>query len=481
MKTNQLCKRNVYMKTFQLLVLIFFLVSKAYAIILNDKGMISETSVTRVIHVKQKQDILDAIKYANQQHLKISISAVQHSQGGQTLVQNGLVLDMLPFNHVIGLNQNEGQITVEPGITWRQLQKIINHYHLSIGVMQSSNIFTVGGSMSVNAHGLDFRLSPFINTIVSLHMILANGKKVTVSRNENPELWKSVIGGYGLLGVISDVTLQLVPNVEMKSNIQLININDLNKIFFSEILPNSDNTLFLGRLSMAPGREFLKSMLLMSFSNTNAITKSQKLTNPENRDFIVTPLFNWSRRSDRGKTIVWQLEKSIFFKKYKNKYFTRNNAMGFAIDFAVNHHEKNHADWLQEYYLPPDKLTEFIDYLREIAMQNHINLLNGTIRYVKGDDVTLLSYGKKPAFSIVLYFDQELSNARVDQSKQWTQKLIKKAEELGGNYYLPYQLFATKDQFKKGYPKYKEFLKVKQEYDPNSLFSNNFYATYLNG
>lgn len=475
-----LYKRKVYMKTFQLFVLIIFLVPKAYAIILNDKGMISETNVTRVIHVKEKQDILEAIKFANQQHLKISISAVQHSQGGHTLIQNGIVLDMLPYNHVLNIDKEKMQVTIEPGITWRNLQKILNSYHLSIGVMQSSNIFTVGGSMSVNAHGLDFRLSPFINTVVSFHLILANGQSLEVSRNKNPELWRSVIGGYGLLGVISDVTLQLVPDSKLKSAIRLIDIADLNNIFFNEIFPNNNDVLLLGRLSIAPGEEFLKSMLLITFSNTGVIPKTfQKLNNPESMDFIVTPLFNWSRYSDVGKDKIWKLEKFVFDKKYQNKYITRNNAMGFAIDFAANHHQENHADWLQEYYLPPDKLTEFIAFLRKIIIKNHINLLNGTVRYVQGDTQSILSYGKKPTFSVVLYFDQELSDIKVNQAKQWTQSLIDKAQSLGGNYYLPYQPFATKEEFRKGYPEYKKFVKIKHRYDPTSLFSNNFFMNYL--
>jgi decaprenylphospho-beta-D-ribofuranose 2-oxidase len=480
MAADQYREKKFFNKTIQFFILIFFLVSNAHAVILNDKGMISETNVVRSIHIKQTQDIFYAIKLANQQNLKISISAVQHSQGGQTLIQDGIVLDMLPYNHVLNINKEKMQIIVEPGITWRKLQKIINSYHLSIGVMQSSNIFTVGGSMSVNAHGLDFRLSPFINTVVSFHLILANGKTIEVSRNKNPELWKSVIGGYGLLGVISDVTLQLVPDTELKSNIQLINIEDLNKIFFNEIIQKNNNKLLLGRLSIAPGKELLKSMLLITFSDTCIVsTTHQKLSDPENMDFIITPLFNWSRHSDIGKNKVWNLEKFVFNKKYDNKSITRNNAMGFAIDFAVNHHEKNHADWLQEYYLPPEKLTEFIDYLRAIVIKNQINLLNGTIRYVQSDTQTILSYSKKPTFSIVLYFDQELSNTKVNQAKKWTQNLIEKAQSLGGNYYLPYQRFATKEQFRKGYPGYKDFIKIKERYDPKSLFSSNFFVDYL--
>ena len=62
---------------------------------------------------------------------------------------------MLSFNKILRYDPNKRLVTVEPGITWAMLQNKINKDNLAIRVMQSSNIFTVGGSISVNAHGRD--------------------------------------------------------------------------------------------------------------------------------------------------------------------------------------------------------------------------------------------------------------------------------------------------------------------------------------
>jgi decaprenylphospho-beta-D-ribofuranose 2-oxidase len=48
-----------------------------------------------------------------------------------------------------------------------------------------------------------------------------------------------------------------------------------------------------------------------------------------------------------------------------------------------------------------------------------------------------------------------------------------------GRYYLTYQDFATREQFEAAYPNYKGFLKIKQQYDPESRFTNKFYQAYL--
>lgn len=93
------------------------------------------------------------LQEANSKHIPITIMGKQHSQGGQSLSPNAIALDMLPFNKVLGIDRKKKQVTVQSGIIWSDLQKYINQYNLAVKSMQSPNIFTVGGSMSVNAHG----------------------------------------------------------------------------------------------------------------------------------------------------------------------------------------------------------------------------------------------------------------------------------------------------------------------------------------
>ncbi|XVN42793.1 MAG: FAD-binding protein [Candidatus Rickettsia vulgarisii] len=72
--------------------------------------------------------------------------------GGQALLENGIFLNMLTFNQV-KYNADRQTVTVQAGVTWKKVQEILAHYGRSIKIMQSDNIFTVGGSVSVNVHG----------------------------------------------------------------------------------------------------------------------------------------------------------------------------------------------------------------------------------------------------------------------------------------------------------------------------------------
>ena len=52
------------------------------------------------------------------------------------------------------------------------------------------------------------------------------------------------------------------------------------------------------------------------------------------------------------------------------------------------------------------------------------------------------------------------------------------AQSLGGSFYLPYQLSATRAQIEKSYPEFDKFLELKKKYDADLLFTSEFYKKY---
>jgi len=73
--------------------------------------------------------------------------------GGQTSFTDSMHLDLSQFNQILNFDRENKLITVQTGISWRKVIEFIDQYDLSVMVMQSYADFTVGGSLSVNAHG----------------------------------------------------------------------------------------------------------------------------------------------------------------------------------------------------------------------------------------------------------------------------------------------------------------------------------------
>src|SRR6516162_473285 len=172
----------------------------------NDVSRLNPTEVREVIQVTSEQHVRETLAFAAVHHLKVSMAGKKHSQGGHTSINGGIVLDMTAFSHILHLDQDTKVITVESGVTWGQIQDYVNPYGLAVEVQQSSNIFTVGGSL---AHGRDPRFGPVIETVKSLRVMNAAAEIPNVSRLENSELFSLVIGGYGLFGVVLTADIQL--------------------------------------------------------------------------------------------------------------------------------------------------------------------------------------------------------------------------------------------------------------------------------
>ena len=167
---------------------------------INDASCLNKTEIYGVVGVRSVEDIAKTLAFARDNNLSVTTAGVRHSMGGHAFRKGGIVLDMRGFNRIV-LNENSRSVTVQPGATWHDIQNVL-HPRFAVRAMQSTDIFTVGGSISVNAHGMDHQAGALRKSIKSMKVILADGSQKTVSATENKDLFNLVVGGYGLFGVI---------------------------------------------------------------------------------------------------------------------------------------------------------------------------------------------------------------------------------------------------------------------------------------
>lgn len=192
----------------------------------SDTSRLQFVSVHDVIAISSVEDIVKAVQQAKTQGLKISMSGSRHSQGGQTFASGNLILDMRGFNKILKVDKEKKIVTVQSGAIWDDIQKAINPKGLAIQVMQASPVFTVGGSISANAHGRDPNFGTLIESVENLRLLKSTGEIVNLSRKENQELFSLVFGGLGLFGVILEVDLRLTDNVALVKETKSLNVKN---------------------------------------------------------------------------------------------------------------------------------------------------------------------------------------------------------------------------------------------------------------
>nr|WP_257968095.1 FAD-binding oxidoreductase [Peribacillus deserti] len=461
-------------------ILFYFSAGKA---VNQDKSQVSDVSRLMPVKIKaieksnNEKQMIQTVRDAVDKNLKVSIAGKMHSQGGHTYYKDSIVLDMTGYDKIIHINPEKRTIRVQSGATWDDIQKAVNPLGLAVKVMQSQNIFTIGGSLSVNVHGRDIRNGSLISTVKSFRLLKPDGTIITVSRTENSSYFPYVIGGYGLFGIILDVDLELTKDELYKMRTTAMSYKDYPEYFKKKVSGDDEVRMHLARITTGP-HGFLKDMYVTDYKlakNQEDLSQYNTLKH-DSGTMLTKPLLGLSRQFDWGKDRLWDLQQKYFLSK-NGELITRNNVMRSESEF-LEYENENDTDILQEYFVPVDHFTAYMDDLRDYLQKEELNLLNITIRYVEKDDEAVLSYSKSDMFALVLLINQGMSN----EDKRATGKIIRKMVDLSlkyqGSYYLPYYHYPSKHQMERAYPRAKEFFEMKRKLDPEDAFMNYFYEDY---
>lgn len=423
-----------------------------------------------VIHVKNTQDVIEAIEKANKTQRKVTIAGRRHSMGGQTLLDDSIQLNMLGLDQVY-YHPEKCTVTVGSGATWKKVQNVLNENGRSVKVMQSDNIFSVGGSLSVNVHGWQVGAPPIASTVLSITIVTSDGKIRHVNADTEPELFRAVLGGYGLFGVVIAAELETVPNLKMKFRAKYMKPEKFVKEFDLNITKNQAVELAYGRLSVDQDSLF-EEVGLFWYEKTDQ-SSSEKIK-PESMVRMKRIIFRLSEIFEVGKKLRWKAEKVYANKMSSAGTISRNNAMNTDIHILWPLYGKN-KDILHEYFVPKECFCGFLNCLRKNVTDFNMNILNVTVREIRKDDISFLPYAKKDMFAFVCLFSQKQEFADEANMREFTQKVVSEVLEMEGSFYLPYRLHFTRQQLFKAYPEIIDWINFKRKWDPNQIFDSDFF------
>jgi FAD/FMN-containing dehydrogenase len=416
------------------------------------------------------------IRRAHAEGRRVVISGAQHSMGGHTLYPGGIALDMRPFNRLL-LDPERKILTAGAGARWSEVIPFLDRAGLAVAVMQSNNDFTVGGSISVNCHGWQHGQPPIASTVESFRLVTADGNVRDCSRTENQELFRLALGGYGLVGVILDVRLRVVPNEHYLAEPHRVAPADFAREYRRLVDADPDTGMAYGRLCVAPDH-FLEDGLIVLLRRTKPDSETKDTLTSDAPSRLKRAVFRGSVGSDYGKNLRWWLETKIG--ETGSDPLSRNSIMNEPSEWFATR-STDVSEILHEYFVPCERLAEFIAKARPILLRHKPDLLNITVREVRADEDTHLRYAREPVFGLVMLYHYPRTAVADEAMAGLTRELIDAALDCGGTYYLPYRPHATPGQFRRAYPNAAAFVALKRKHDPQEIFQNEFYRRYLAG
>lgn len=169
-----------------------------------------EVRPIRVERPASPEAVQRAVAAAAASGLPIKAVGAGHSFTG-IAVAPGVQLELDALSGVVDADAATGRVTLAAGTRLHQLPKLLAPYGLALPNMGDIDRQSIAGATSTGTHGTGLGFGGLATQIVGARLVTGTGELITVSESERPELLPAVRLGLGALGVLVEVTLQLVP------------------------------------------------------------------------------------------------------------------------------------------------------------------------------------------------------------------------------------------------------------------------------
>jgi FAD/FMN-containing dehydrogenase len=453
--------------------------------VVNDvHSQLNATAVDGIQTPRTVDELAAIVRTAAADGRPLSFCGGRHSMGGQQFGTSTTLVDMTQLDRVIGLDPERGLVTVEAGLDWRRL---VHHLLWASpgdqdgwGIIQKqtgADRLTIGGALASNIHGRGLQLRPIVGDVESFEIVDPSGHLIACSRRQNQRLFALAIGGYGLFGPIARVTLRLARRRKVERRVAIGCIDDLPGLFEKRVREGCEYGDFQFAIDPA-SREFLQAGVLSCYrpvSNDLPIPDRQRALGPA----------EWRRLLRLAHT-----HKSRAFAEYARHYMATDGQHYWSDTHQLSEYpEHYHADldaelgaavkgseMISELYVPRPLLPRFMTAVRADARRHDMNIIYGTVRVIEPDDESMLAWARQDWACVVFNLHVDHTPDRIAHAASNFRRLIDRAADLGGSYYLTYHRWASRDQVLACHPRIAEFMAEKQRLDPAGLFTSDWYT-----
>ncbi len=348
---------------------------------------INSTLVNEVATPASIPEIQEIVRRARSEGRAVSIAGGRHAMGGQQFGSGTILIDMSRMDRVVGFDAAGGRIEVQAGIQWPALIDYLleaqEGQSRQWGIIQKqtgADRLSLGGALSANIHGRGLKLKPIIADVESFTLVDAAGGVRRCSRQENAELFRLAIGGYGLFGVIASIELRLGPRRRVRRIVEVIDLDDLIPSFQKRIEEGFLHGDF--QYATEPGsEEFLRRGV---FSGSRPVADDTPLPGGQKE----LGAEDWNELYYLSHT-----QKKKAFERYASYYLSTSGQIYWSDAMQLGLYQENYhqaldarlgggvqgTEMITEIYVPRESLPSFISEVREDFRRHEVNVIYGTL------------------------------------------------------------------------------------------------------
>jgi FAD/FMN-containing dehydrogenase len=163
-----------------------------------------------IARCRNTADVVDAVNFAREHSLEVAVRGGGHNVAGRSAIDDGLMID-LSLMKGIHVDPQARTARAQGGATWGEYNRETQLHGLAStgGVISTTGIagLTLGGGWGYlhGKHGLA------IDNLRSVQLVLADGRIVTASADDNADLFWAIRGGGGNFGIATSLEYNIHP------------------------------------------------------------------------------------------------------------------------------------------------------------------------------------------------------------------------------------------------------------------------------
>jgi L-gulono-1,4-lactone dehydrogenase len=408
----------------------------------------------RALRPTNEQGISDAIRAAVTDGLTVKPIGAGHSFTGAAVTE-GVRLDLTELSGFISIDRERKQITVQAGMKLRTLNEILATNGMAMPNLGDIDVQTISGAFSTGTHGTGALLGCLSTFVVGLRIVTGSGETIVATATENPDVFQAARVGVGALGVITEVTLQVTDAFTLQADERPAQVKD---IFGSLDQHVADNEHF--EMYWFPYTD------LLQVKRNNRVPSSDRPLTPFkgwlDDDFLPNTVFGAACRLGRLVPPMVPAVSKLAARALSARVYTDRSDRVFCTPRRVRFTE-------MEYGLPRAALPEAFAALRKIVDSMPFKIAFPVeMRFSAPDDIWLShGYGRENSYIAIHQYAGM-------PYQPYMQAFEKVAIELGGRPHWGKLNWRDAESLRTVYPKFDDFLAVRNRLDPGRVFANAY-------
>lgn len=385
---------------------------------------------------------------------KLRVVGTRHSFNGIADSTQNLI-SLAQLERIIEIDRERRTVTVDGGARYGDLCRTLHDEGYALHNLASLPHISVAGACATATHGSGDRNGNLATAVSAMELVTADGALVTLSREQDGELFDGAVVNLGALGVVTKITLDILPTFAVRQDVfEDLTLAQLVANFEEVFSRGYSVSLFTDWQNEKFDQLWLKRRITIDTPPATPSTLFGAMAAPENRHPIISASAE-NCTEQMGVPGPW-------FERLPH----------FRLNFAPSS-----GDELQsEYFVPRQQALPALQTVMQLCQQIRPLLHISEIRTVAADDLWL-----SPCYQ------QDCVAIHFTWQSKWTavRELLPHLEEK----LAPFQarphwgkLFAMSPaHLQPLYVKLPDFQQLLQQYDPQGKFRNAFLDTYISG